>query len=309
MSNTIDGSTVQIDGVRFREAAGDPSTPAASHWLLYTKAAGLFIIDDAGNVTGPFGTGGGSGTSIVIPLTNKSGGTVNLGDVVYLDDSNTEAFQISCTTFFDTYVFGVVVDASIANNAVGNICLGGYVAQINLDASASIGDHISNSGSCGQGSPRAAYSFGGGFPWDTGQFAVALSAGTTPSAYLFAGPPIAMGERLLVLDASVNMNTATAVTLYTVPAGRTCVITKLVYRAPSTSLTTVSWSVGFNSTPFDNVLANATHTELTGSGLYTVLVPKIGAALGAAAGVLKHKNNTLQGGAATAQCDVYGYLY
>jgi len=36
------------------EQAGDPSTPAAGKWRLFTKAGGLYIIDDAGTVTGPF---------------------------------------------------------------------------------------------------------------------------------------------------------------------------------------------------------------------------------------------------------------
>lgn len=116
-------------------------------------------------------------------------------------------------------------------------------------------------------------------------------------------------EGRLSSSALVDLNTATASTLYTVPTGKTAVVTKVILRLASTSLSTASISFGFNSTSFNDVIANATHTELTGATLYTILVAKIGAKLGAAADVLKVLCNTLQGGAATATIDVYGFLY
>ena len=116
-------------------------------------------------------------------------------------------------------------------------------------------------------------------------------------------------DAVLSSTASVNLNTATATTLYTCPSGKTCVVTAIVVKAASTSLTTVSFSVGWNSTAFNNVVADATHTELTGSTLYTKLVSKAGATLGTSTGVLKLLDNTLQGGAATATVDVIGYVY
>lgn len=118
-----------------------------------------------------------------------------------------------------------------------------------------------------------------------------------------------LSETLLASVSSVNLNTATPTTLYTVPAGKSAIINKVVMRLASTSLTTVSWSIGFNSASFNDVIANATHTELTGATLYSVLAAKAGAKVGAAADVLKLLANTLQGGAATATVDVYGYLY
>jgi len=108
---------------------------------------------------------------------------------------------------------------------------------------------------------------------------------------------------------SVDMNTATATTLYTVPTGKSCIITHIVVRAASTSLTTASYSFGFNSAAFDDVVANATHTELTGSTLYTVLIAKAGATRGVAADTFKVLMNTLQGSAATTTVDVFGYLF
>jgi hypothetical protein len=77
----------------------------------------------------------------------------------------------------------------------------------------------------------------------------------------------------------------------------------------STSLTTVSFSVGWNSGSSNDVIANATHTELTGATLYTALLAKTGAKVGVGnnSDVLRIKCNTPQGGAATADFDVFGY--
>lgn len=113
----------------------------------------------------------------------------------------------------------------------------------------------------------------------------------------------------LATVAAVNLNTSTPSTLYTAPAGQTAIITHFIVRLASTSLSTVSFSIGWNSAAFNNVVADATHTELTGNTLYTVLPAKAGAAIGAAAGLLKLLCNVLQGGAATVTIDVFGYVY
>lgn len=116
------------------------------------------------------------------------------------------------------------------------------------------------------------------------------------------------GEFLLKTTDLVNLNTATATLLYTVPTGYIAVPTRFVIRAASTSLTTVSFSIGWNSATFNNVLADATHTELTGATLYTVLLPKTGAVRGVAGDTLKLLCNVLQGSAATCSVDVFGYI-
>lgn len=114
---------------------------------------------------------------------------------------------------------------------------------------------------------------------------------------------------LLASTVAVDMNTATATTLFTVPVGVSCIPTHIVVRNASTSLTTASYSFGFNSAAFNNLIANATHTELTGATLYTVLIVIVGAKVGVAGDTLKVLMNTLQGGAATTTIDVYGYLF
>lgn len=43
-----------ISAIQLAEQGSDPATPAAGFWRLYMKATGLYIIDDAGVVSGPF---------------------------------------------------------------------------------------------------------------------------------------------------------------------------------------------------------------------------------------------------------------
>lgn len=140
-------------------------------------------------------------------------------------------------------------------------------------------------------------------------------SGLVPSlaSAVVAGSPLQFSltaqNSLLASGVSIDLNVNGGTTLlYTTPAGKTAVIRRFVFRNASTSLTTVSISIGWNSTSFNDVVTNATHTELTGPTLYTEILPKTGAAVGAAAGTLKVKVNTPQGAAATMLIDVFGYL-
>lgn len=114
---------------------------------------------------------------------------------------------------------------------------------------------------------------------------------------------------LLASVSGVDLNTATPTALYTVPTGFYCVIDHMRVRAASTSLTTASASSGFNSAAYNDVIADGAMTELTASDLHKKRDAKAGAKIGAAGNVLYWQNNTLQGAAATATVDVFGYLF
>lgn len=114
---------------------------------------------------------------------------------------------------------------------------------------------------------------------------------------------------LLASVPAVDMNTASAQPLYTVPSGLSAIITGFVIRNASTSLTTVSFSIGWTAAAYNDVLATATHTEINSATVYTVLVPKTGAKVGVAGAILQLIDNILQGGAATATIEVFGYLF
>lgn len=118
-----------------------------------------------------------------------------------------------------------------------------------------------------------------------------------------------LNEGRLSTTAAVDMNTATATTLFTCPSGKSCIVTRVVVRNASTSLTTASYSFGWTGAAYADVIANATHTELTGATLLTIIQSKTGATLGTSTGLFKVLMNTLQGGAATTTIDVYGYVF
>jgi hypothetical protein len=118
-----------------------------------------------------------------------------------------------------------------------------------------------------------------------------------------------IADTLLSSTAAVDMNSAVATTLYTCPTGKSCVITSVVVRNASTSLTTASYSFGWTTAAFADVIANAAHTELVDATVYTKIQPKTGATLGTSTGTFKVLMNTLQGGAATTTIDVFGYVF
>lgn len=117
------------------------------------------------------------------------------------------------------------------------------------------------------------------------------------------------GETLLSTTDAVDLNTATETNLYTVPVGKSCLVTRVIIRNASTSLTLASVGFGFNAGTDNDVIASAVHTELTGNTLYTIVIPKVGAKVGVAEGVFSVKPTILQGGAATVTIDTFGVLF
>lgn len=126
------------------------------------------------------------------------------------------------------------------------------------------------------------------------------------------GTPVSVspvGEVKLQTTNLVNVNTGTPTPLCpVVPVGFQEVITRIVIRKASVSLTTAALSFGFNSASFNNVVSNDTYTELTTSLRYTEVPADDGASVGAAGQRFSVKANTPQGAAATVSIDVFGYL-
>jgi hypothetical protein len=116
-------------------------------------------------------------------------------------------------------------------------------------------------------------------------------------------------ETLLSSTPAVNLNQDAETNLYTCATGKSCLITRVIMRLASTSLTTVSVSFGWNAGTDSDVIANATHTELTGNTLFTVLSAKTGAKVGTSTGKFSVICNTKQGAAATCTIDTFGILF
>lgn len=54
-------TNAEINSVRLKEQASNPDTPSTGYTQIFVKDDGLYLKNDAGAVTGPFGTGTGSG--------------------------------------------------------------------------------------------------------------------------------------------------------------------------------------------------------------------------------------------------------
>ena len=65
---TIDA--IDITSLNFQEGSA-PGTPASTQWKLYTKTDGLYVIDDAGTETGPFGAGGGTAGGLTFTAVTR----------------------------------------------------------------------------------------------------------------------------------------------------------------------------------------------------------------------------------------------
>lgn len=115
------------------------------------------------------------GRQVVIPMTNKSGGSVAAGDVVIIDTGNDAAF--TTTTSARSEVSLGVAQETIANNAVGRVLVEGYAALINVPASVTRGHYIETHTVAKQAT--------GNSTRRSGSFGQFLTGGTTPTAWLW----------------------------------------------------------------------------------------------------------------------------
>jgi hypothetical protein len=72
---SIDNSLNVINSFILQQQGSAPTTPPSGKWRLYTKADGLYTVDDAGTEVGPL-TGAGSSVGFANPMTA-------LGDIIY----------------------------------------------------------------------------------------------------------------------------------------------------------------------------------------------------------------------------------
>lgn len=129
----------EFPSVLFGELGAAPTTPATGKWRVYTKSTGLFIVDDAGAETGPFGTGGGSGAGEELDYAQATSGvtvsgtseatatTLVTGNAVAYDGSPVylefHAPYTDSTTIIRFYIYdgsGSVGEMGLLKNSAGN---------------------------------------------------------------------------------------------------------------------------------------------------------------------------------------------
>jgi hypothetical protein len=127
------------------------------------------------------------------------------------------------------------------------------------------------------------------------------------------GQAIGAGELLLASVPGVDFDSTTAQNLYTVPAGKSCIITKVVIRNPTDAMDGAGFGFGFDAGG-SNWRSGLTDESFAGeTNLFRVyLSPPIGenaAVIGAAGDVFKIKLAGAQGSPVTATIDVFGYTF
>ena len=108
----------------------------------------------------------------------------------------------------------------------------------------------------------------------------------------------------------IDMNAVAATVLFPVPIGKYCVITHIVIRGASISLTTADFGFGYGAGETDVIGHGTLGTGLTTSSKYRVLVVADGAEVGQPdADVLSIGVDVAQGAEATMNVDVFGFLF
>ena len=112
---------------------------------------------------------------IIIPLTNQSGGSVVVGDVVIVDTANNESFTTSTASNYSGWVG--VVQEPISAGAIGQVLIEGYAPVVTTTAAASRGQFLYQSTTAKQAASSSLLL--------KGAFAYVLEASDDPSAIVF----------------------------------------------------------------------------------------------------------------------------
>jgi hypothetical protein len=115
--------------------------------------------------------------TVIVQLTNNSGGPVAQGDIVIIDTSDNSSFITTNIEGNTNSTIAVIVEPfGILDGNIGAVATQGWVSKINLVSSASIGDFIKTSTTTKKGVAAT--------PGDAGIFAQVLESGVSPTAIL-----------------------------------------------------------------------------------------------------------------------------
>lgn len=112
--------------------------------------------------------------------------------------------------------------------------------------------------------------------------------------------------------ASVNVGSATAQTVYTVPTGYSFVPTRIVVHSASGTFnqgTDPVFSVGCNGTSYNDIVASATYTTPSATTSHISLTIGAGADVCDSTEVVKVNVTTAATASTTATFDLFGYLH
>lgn len=118
-------------------------------------------------------------------------------------------------------------------------------------------------------------------------------------------------ETILASIPNVDLDNLAETTLFTCPAGKSCIITKVVMRLATGAglpLGTASISFGWNTGDADDVIANGVRA-LTAAANYIVIGAANDAEIGLTTGTFKITVQTAEGAALTVTIEVFGFIF
>lgn len=105
---------------------------------------------------------------------------------------------------------------------------------------------------------------------------------------------------------TADLNTTHVQNAWFNDSGRDFFVTKIVFKRPSTAITTAQFGLGTNASASD-VLSHDAYPSLALTNSYVVVQPTFGAVLVPDSTFLKFKCSIAEGSAATVEVDVFGY--
>jgi len=116
-------------------------------------------------------------------------------------------------------------------------------------------------------------------------------------------------DSLLANSGEIAVDGVAETTLFTVPAGKSCIITKVIMHSPTAAIGQASISFGFNAGAGANDVITNGVRALTGATNYEIIPAKSDAVRGVAGGTFNMIINTPETAADKAKFAVYGFLY
>lgn len=102
---------IEIPSLLFDQQSSDPSTPGSDLWRLYFKSGGLYAIDDAGTVVGPFAAAGGG--ALQADKVVRTAGDLTTSSTSFVDATG---MSITMTTGANRVLIGVIAIGAVNTN-------------------------------------------------------------------------------------------------------------------------------------------------------------------------------------------------
>ncbi len=124
---------------------------------------------------------------------------------------------------------------------------------------------------------------------------------------------VALGRQYVLLNkfsstSRIDLNSLNIKNLFRVPNSKKLIVTDMIVRKASAAITTASFSIGYNSGSFDNVIGSTIYSSIANDNEYIKVDIDSPSVVGDGGQVLKVNIDTPEGSALTITLDILGYL-